>query len=95
MSDISLATMRPGHPAWAEFCARLCGPEGCNFRTDYRGKDVWDCSGQRDRPHARRILRELGFPLEAIEQSLAFFTTHGGLCDCEILFNVDAAEEVE
>lgn len=85
----SLTTMRPEHPRWREFCARLGGPEACNFREGENGRLIWDCRGGFDKSFSFRILQDMGFPGEAIEQSFAYFNQHGGHCDCEILFNID------
>jgi hypothetical protein len=32
----------------------------------------------------------MGFGLDDVVASLDYFNEHGGHCDCEILFNVDA-----
>jgi len=78
--------MTPGHPQWEEFCKRLGGPEGCNFREDERGKTIWTCNGSTARPFATAILEDMKADIPA---SLAYFSQWGGHCDCEILFNVD------
>lgn len=80
--------MTAEHPRWVEFCKRLEGPEGCNFRqTDPDDPDtlVWRCSGGPDRSRAKAILEDMGCD---IEQSCDYFEDNGGYCDCEILFNV-------
>lgn len=79
--------MNPEHPRWAEFCERLEGPEGCNFRKDDNGETIWNCAGKADKSLATAILKTM--PEINIENSLAFFEGSGGMCDCEILFNVD------
>ena len=84
--------MTPMHPRWAEFCLRLEGHEGCNFRKE-DGKLKWDCGGGRDQSKARRILSSMGFLDGEIADTLDYFAEHGGYCDCEILFNLDAADE--
>ena len=82
--------MTPDHPRWEEFCERLEGPEGCNFRRKRDGNTTWRCAGGTDKRHARRILTSMGMD---VEESLDYFEANGGYCDCEILFNVDQPEE--
>jgi hypothetical protein len=83
--------MKPGHPRWAEFRDRLEGPEGCDF-TQKDPEDIntvtWNCAGGEDQSLARAVLEKTG-DID-IEASLAYFSDHGGHCDCEILFNVRA-----
>jgi hypothetical protein len=79
--------MTPQNEDWNEFCAILEGPEGCDFKKDENDKIVWKCDSSMDRPLANKILAEY-FPEIDIEGSLEYFDEHGGLCDCEILFNV-------
>ena len=81
--------MTPEHPRWKEFCSRLAGPDGCNFREKVPGdaaSATWNCRGGTDKTFAAKILRDMGMD---VERSLAFFDEHGGHCDCEILFNVE------
>ena len=33
------------HERFEEFCERLEGPEGCNFKEDENGKITWKCKG--------------------------------------------------
>lgn len=78
--------MTPDHPKWSEFIERLCGSEGCDFRGE--GLEAqWNCGGGRDQSKATAILKKMGNI--NIEESLDYFTKHGGYCDCEIVFNVD------
>jgi hypothetical protein len=79
--------MNPEHPKWGEFCARLEGPEGCDFKEDEKGKVTWKCAGKNDKSFAMDILKTM--PGINVDDSLAFFEGSGGMCDCEILFNVD------
>jgi len=89
--------LTPNHPCWDEFCDRLGGEEGCNFR----GADsTWSCAGDlgqnRDSPErvhgfSRAILKKMGLSDQQIAESLAYFRDHGGYCDCEVLFNVSDA----
>jgi hypothetical protein len=79
--------MTPEHPRWEEFCERLAGPEGCHFRRKPDGRATWKCAGGTDKTLATKILKTMGMDVAA---SLACFEAHGGYCDCEILFNVEA-----
>ena len=83
--------MTPEHPHWAEFTRHLGGRQGCNFQEKVPG-DVtsvtWRCKGGHDQSYAAAILKNMGFSAKAVKESLAYFTEHGGHCDCEILFNV-------
>lgn len=79
--------MNPDHPRWDEFCERLGGPEGCDFKEDKDGKITWKCAGKTDKSFATAILKTM--PEISVEKSLAFFEGSGGMCDCEILFNVN------
>ncbi len=86
-------TTTPQHPRWKEFRDRLEGPGGCNFTQSDPAEDAgtirWDCN--HDLAFARAILEDMvGVDVEA---SISFFEANGGFCDCEILFNVDPAED--
>lgn len=48
------------HPRWEEFCDRLDGPEGCNFREDSDGRMRWDCGGDTSTQLAEEILVRMG-----------------------------------
>ena len=80
------------HPRWNEFCERLNGPEGCNFRNGKKGIE-WTCDGGRERPFAVAILKSMGFDADGVRASLNYFNTQDGHCDCEILINVDRLED--
>jgi hypothetical protein len=87
-----LEIMRPGHPKWVEFLEKLNGPECCNFQQKTPGDAAsitWNCKGGRDKTFAIRLLQEIGFSVQQIVDSCAYFDEHGGYCDCEIIFNVD------
>ena len=77
--------MTPEHPRWQEFVDKLEGSEGCNFRKDETEKIVWNCSDEDNHAKSRRILASMGVE---VDKSIEFFQTHGGHCDCEVLFNV-------
>ncbi len=84
--------MTPSNPRWEEFYKRLEGPEGCNFRRD-DPEDAktthWDCAGGNDHTLTRKIMAAIGFSPELIEASCRYFASHGGFCDCAVLFNVN------
>ncbi len=82
----SAFVMRPGHKKWKRFCNRLAGPEACDFKDDPKRGMTFKCNNDGERPMATKILKDMGADVKA---SLAFFSEHGGHCDCEILFNVD------
>lgn len=77
--------LTPDHPRWLEFVNKLLGPEGCNFWQDGDGETHWQCDG--DLSNARKILRK-HFPEVNIDKTLEYFQENGGICDCEIVFNV-------
>jgi len=90
---MSLGLMNHENPRWQEFRDRLQGPEGCNFHEETPGDRqtlTWHCLGTRDKTHAIAILTAMGATVAEIVASCEYFTAHGGFCDCEILFNVDA-----
>jgi hypothetical protein len=87
--------MTPANPRWAEFYGRLEGPEGCDFHQgDTRNtvalgnRTTWPCKGGTDQSLTRKILAAMGFTEPLIEASCRYFKSHGGFCDCEVLFNV-------
>jgi hypothetical protein len=89
VADVQL--MSPNHPQWDEFLEELDGPHGCNFHMavpDDQNSMRWTCDSGDERPLSRRILAEMGLTEMEIEESLSYFSEHGGFCDCEILFNV-------
>lgn len=88
-AEVRARIMTPEHPRWREFLGRLEGQEGCNFRME--GEECnWSCSGQDDRPYSRSLLARMGdFDVEG---TLAYFSQHGGHCDCEVVFNVELDE---
>jgi len=80
--------MTPEHPRWEEFCERLAGPEGCNFKKGSTPETTtWNCAGGTAKPCATKILKAMNMDVAA---SLTYFDENGGHCDCEILFNVGA-----
>ena len=85
-----MQVMTREHPRGEEFCARLEGPDGCDFHKKDDGKWGWHCKGGRDKTFATQILQAMGKQDEPfdIPASLAYFDSNGGYCDCEILFNV-------
>jgi hypothetical protein len=87
-TDAPLGVMTRRHKRWAEFCERLEGPEGCNFRKKPDGRTTWDCKSGRDKSRAIAILTAMGATVGEIVASCEYFSSLGGYCDCEILFNV-------
>ena len=89
-----VAILSPGDRRWEEFVAQLEGPEGCNFieETAEAGA-TWRCGGGYSQDYARAILTAMGGI--DVAGTLAFCSTQGGHCDCEILFNVDAPYRIE
>jgi hypothetical protein len=88
-----LEIMSPKNKKWNQFCKRLDGKEGCNFRSttgDVSGV-VWNCKGGEDKTFAKKILKKY-YPEIDIKETFKYFDEHGGHCDCEILFNVDNRE---
>jgi hypothetical protein len=91
MRDQPLVILAPDHPLWSDFCERLAGEEGCNFQGEGENT-TWRCKGGRNQDYSRAILQTMaGIDVDA---TLRYFSEHGGLCDCEVLFNVDV-DEVE
>lgn len=90
---MTAAVLTPEHPRWPEFIDRLAGPEGCDFRQDEKGNYSWKCAGGSDQSLSRAILESMG-GLD-VEGSLAYFSVHGGHCDCEVIFNVNPDEDEE
>jgi hypothetical protein len=74
--------LTPENPRWDEFICALADA------VTQRG-----CSGTSHRHHAKKVMADMGDV--DIAESLAFFESHGGYCDCEILFNVEPDEEGE
>lgn len=79
--------MTPGHPQWEIFVEVLMGPRGCNFHKGKKGPE-WTCDSRIERPLTQAILKKW-FPQVDIDETLVFFDSHGGYCDCEIIFNVE------
>jgi hypothetical protein len=77
--------MTPAHPQWNAFMTLLTGEEGCNFQKGKKGPR-WLCAHGFE--FTRAILSK-HFPQVDIEESLKSFQSHGGYCDCEIVFNVE------
>lgn len=83
--------MTPIHDRWPEFADKMSGAEGCNFAEVTRNgkKDfTWTCDNTPHHPITRKILESMGFDPVSIEQSVGYFKGHGGMCDCEVVFNV-------
>jgi len=83
--------MTMNHPRWNEFLERLSGPEGCNFHEGVPGDGktlTWTCDCTETCPLSSRILAEMGLTPDEIEESLEYFCSFGGYCDCEVVLNV-------
>lgn len=81
------------HPQWNEFCDRLEGKEGCNFRKEktknhLKGEIVWKCAGGMNKDLSTKILKKY-YPDINIPKTMKYFEKLGGHCDCEVLFNVN------
>lgn len=87
-TEIPLGPMTIDHPLWEEFMDRLYEDEGCKFQQTETSL-TWTCDSTTAFPVTRRILADMGFTPDYIEQSLAYFQSHNGYCDCEIVLNVD------
>jgi hypothetical protein len=77
-----------------EFLGRLEGPEGCDFKEERPGDPnsvTWKCAGGNDKTLSRAILAKMGVLVEDAKAFLELCHTHGGHCDCEILFNAARA----
>ena len=70
----------------SEFLQRLEGKEGCDFHKE-DGETKWWCTSQGDFCLSRSILLKMGLSYKEANEFLELCKTHGGLCDCEILFN--------
>lgn len=78
--------MTPEHEKWDRFCDALA--KKCEFDSaSDTGK--WKCGGGTDKRFAKAILKQMKFRKQDIEMSMAYFEANGGMCDCEILFNID------
>jgi len=74
--------LTPESPRWDEFADALC--EAIE-RHDCDGDA--QAAGSNAHRRAKQIMAEMGGV--DIPESLAFFESRGGYCDCEILLNVD------
>jgi hypothetical protein len=82
--------MTPVHPRWEKFVELLEGPEGINVHEDDVGRSHWSCTANGPHVHDRtRAILTKHFPDISVEDTLGFFVSNGGYCDCEILMNVD------
>ena len=80
--------MTPSNPRWGEFCTRLEGPEACDFKRDAAGKISFRCGGGTDKTKSISIMKKMGVDAALIKESCFYFESHGGFCDCEIIFNI-------
>ena len=72
------------HPRWNEFVERLTGVDGINVHKE-GGNIIWECTGNFD--HVLEVLSQFFPEIDEIEtvDYLSLF----GICDCDILFNID------
>jgi len=76
--------MTPDHPRWGEFVDRL-----------EKSLPHMQNSCDHDHTHAVAVLHYMGFGFNFANNSLAYFTEHGGHCDCEVMFNIAVPAEEE
>jgi hypothetical protein len=87
-----MGPMTVEHQQWDEFVDELLGVEGCNFHLVNPNDSTsvtWTCDSTDGFPISRRILAEMGFTPNEIEQSISYFMRIGGCYDCEVWLNVD------
>ena len=80
------------HELWEEFTDLLLGVGGCDFHLvnpEDNLSAAWKCDCTDTLPISRRILREMGLTPNEVEQSISYFKSNGGCCDCEVWLNVD------
>ena len=87
----AMGPMTVEHEQWADFVEALLDEDGIDFlvRRDDKVSATWKCDCTDAFPISRRILAEMGLTPDDVEQSISYFRRNGGLCDCEVLFNVD------
>lgn len=68
-------------PEWQEFCEILADENHLNYQDNGRSR----CNGEIK--YAREILKD--YPQYNLEETIKYFESHGGHCDCKILYNVD------
>jgi hypothetical protein len=87
----AMGPMTVEHEQWADFIEALLDEEGIDFlvRRDAKVSATWTCDCTDAFPVSRRILAEMGLAPNDVEQSISYFRRNGGLCDCEVFFNVD------
>lgn len=77
--------MTPEHPKWNEFCYRVAGGDGSEQPPRCNG-----CLKNADGTLNRKsyVVRALKTMRMDVKHSVEFFESYGGVCDCEVLFNV-------
>ena len=88
---LAMGPMTVEHEQWAEFIEALLDEDGIDFliRRDDKVSAIWKCDRTDAFPVSRRILAEMGLTRNEVEQSISYFRSNGGFCDCEVFFNVD------
>jgi hypothetical protein len=71
--------MTPSNPRWQEFAKLL--------ESRLEGKTT-PCKAGRDKTQATAVMKEMGLGEDLISVSRAYFESHGGFCDCEIIYNI-------
>ena len=69
--------MTPSNPRWGEFVETLKERLGGVA-----------CKAGRDKTQAAAVLKGMGIGLELLNPTFAYFESHGGFCDCEIIYNI-------
>ncbi len=86
MSAVKTEILTPASERWQQFCNRLSGAEGVNFREGQSAyRLTWNC--QEDRRRSIEIMNSMGGI--DVEGTLNLFDEYCGVCDCAILFNVE------
>jgi len=78
--------MNINHPKWDEFITKMMGSDGCNFQGEAAEDFTFTCFHDGDFRFAKKFLEELGCDTD---KSLEYFQSNGGMCDCEIIWNVE------
>jgi hypothetical protein len=86
----AMGPMTVEHEQWADFVEALLDEDGIDFlvRRDDNISATSKCDCTDAFPVSRRILAEMGLTRNEVEQSISYFRSNGGFCDCEVL-NVD------
>ncbi len=75
--------MTPSNPQWVTFTQRL----------EWR-LALTLCKSGRDKTQATAVLSGMGMSRNLVNASLAYFESHGGFCDCEVIYNIAMAHRL-